>query len=78
MSIIIGWCGLCNKFVCSECALRLELPQSERGQLLDNAKDEKLCRCYGLKLWKMHCMRCGTVLQKSAYGVLPQVFCDEL
>lgn len=65
--LIIGWCGLCNKFVCSDCALRLELPPSEHAQLPDVSRLEDLCRRSGMKLWRMHCSQCGTVLQISAY-----------
>jgi hypothetical protein len=65
--LIVGWCGLCDRFVCSDCALPLELPPLERSRLPDIEALEETCRRRDLKLWRMHCARCGTALQRGTY-----------
>jgi hypothetical protein len=60
--LVAGWCDLCEKLVCSDCALRVELGDADRSRvpgLLEGRRSSVLTP------WRLHCKRCGTLLKQD-------------
>ena len=61
---IVGWCNVCDKFVCSRCALKVKLPEREWNNLFRET-EHSTHQVYDVIPVMLHCKRCGTVLQKG-------------
>ncbi len=55
---LMGWCDLCEKYVCSKCALKVPIPQDHWERLPDTAQLKKS----NADVVTLRCKRCGSYL----------------
>lgn len=61
---IVGWCTLCQKYVCSRCTIKVKIPEDQWEMLPDGKYLQHTCRKYNKTLMTLQCKRCGTFLGK--------------
>lgn len=66
-AMVVGWCDLCRRFVCRDCALHVELLPQELEQLPNIAALTEKLRRRQTELRRLLCPRCGSILQKAAH-----------
>jgi hypothetical protein len=68
---IVGWCNVCEKYVCNNCALPMECAEKEWNDLFGQEDEYPRFQSCGLIPLILHCKRCGAVLQK---GKIEKIF----
>ena len=66
--LLIGWCNICNKYVCTQCALKVGLSKNDFIMLSDQEQVPIVEQSKIIIPTLLHCKRCGTVLQKGKYN----------
>jgi hypothetical protein len=59
---IIGWCNLCHKYVCSQCTLKVPIPEDQWAELPNPARIQELSEKHKVLPQALQCKRCGSFL----------------
>jgi hypothetical protein len=59
---IVGWCTMCQKFVCSHCAIKVDIPEDYWDRLPDPQDVRQTCRDRSKVPQAFQCRRCGIFL----------------
>src|SRR5579859_3055207 len=62
---IVGWCELCEKFVCSRCSLKVEIPEAQWQQFPGVESLKTMYQYYNTSPRLLRCKRCSSVLHKG-------------
>jgi hypothetical protein len=65
---IVGWCNICEKYVCNDCALQVQITENEWNDLCNQETALEKYRDCKLIPTSLICRRCGAILQKGKHN----------